>query len=228
MKLIYLGHAAFLIETGTHRLLFDPFISPNPLAEGKVAVANLKPDVILLSHAHEDHIADAVTLAKQSGALVIANWEIIQWVLAQGIQNVHPMNHGGARRFPFGRVKMVNAIHSSSFPDGSYGGNPAGFVVTTSELSFYYSGDTALTSDMKLLAGDPPLRFAVFPVGDNFTMGADDAAKAATFVDTPEVIGVHHGTFPPIMIDRDAAKQVFLDAGKVLHLPEIGEEIEIA
>jgi len=226
MKFTYFGHSCFLVECSGSRLLFDPFITPNPLA-ASVDVKNIQADVILISHAHVDHVADAVALAKQTGAKVLANWEIADWLGRQGITTAHPMNHGGSFALPFGRTKMVNAIHSSSLPDGSYGGNPAGFVIESGEESFYYSGDTALTLDMKLIAEEFSLKFAVLPIGDNFTMGASDAAKAAKLCCASRVIGVHYDTFPPICIDRVAASSVFQKEGIELSLPAIGETLNL-
>ncbi len=226
MKLTYLGHSTFLVEAGGHTVLFDPFIRPNPLAQS-VDVAALRPDAILISHGHEDHLADAVEIAKASGALVVANWEVVQWFASRGLENLHPMNHGGGRDFAFGRVKMVNAIHSSTLPGNIPGGNPAGFVVTMGGETFYYSGDTGLTLDMKLIADEFKLSFAVLCIGDNFTMGAADAARAAGFCGAPKVVGVHYDTFPPIEISRQAASDAFAAAGVPLLLPAIGETIEV-
>ncbi len=225
MKLTYFGHSCFLVETAAgHRLLFDPFISPNPLASN-VDISAIQADAILVTHGHFDHLADAAAIARQTGALVVTNWEIYEWFGKQGLENLHPMNHGGGHGFPFGRVKMVNAIHSSTLPDGTPGGNPAGFVVETAEGAFYYSGDTALTMDMKLIAEEFDLLFAVLPVGDNFTMGAQDAARAAGFVGADVVVGVHYDTFPPIVIDKDAARAAFAASGRRLLLPAIGETV---
>lgn len=226
MRLTYFGHSCFLVESGGHRLLFDPFITPNPLA-AHVDTGGIEADLIFLSHGHVDHLADAVALANQTGAPVIANWEVSEWLGRQGLANVIAMNHGGSRRFDFGRVKMTSAVHSSTMPDGSAGGNPAGYVLELEEGAFYYSGDTALTMDMKLIAEEFSLRFAVLPIGDNFTMGASDAVKAAGFVNAPVVVGVHYDTFPPIKIKKDEALGVFEKAGLKLLLPEIGESIAV-
>ncbi len=223
MKFTYYGHSCFAVETGGKTLLFDPFITPNALAKS-IDVDMVPADFILLTHGHADHVADAVRIATRTGATVIANFEVATWIGKQGITAVHAMNHGGSCGFDFGRVKYVNAIHTSSLPDGSYGGQPGGFVVTAKdEGSFYFAGDTALTFDMKLIAEEFTLRFAVLPVGNNFTMGAEDAAKAADFIGCDEIVGVHYDTFPPIRIDHEAAKAVFSKAGKRLHLLKIGE-----
>lgn len=225
MKLTYYGHSSFSVETGGRTLLFDPFITPNELAKG-IDVNRLAADYLLISHGHADHVADAVSIAKRTGATVISNFEVCNWFTGHGIQKTHGMNHGGAFRFDFGRVKYVNAIHSSSMPDGTYGGNPGGFVVETAEGNFYFSGDTALTMDMKLIGESTPLKFAVLCIGDNFTMGPDDAVKAAEFVRCNEVVGVHYDTFPPIRVDHEAAIAKFKSAGKQLHLLKPGESRE--
>ena len=226
MKLTSFGHSCFSVETSGKTLLFDPFIKANSLAAG-VDFAAIRADYILISHGHFDHIADAVELANQTGATVISNFEIVNWLGNQGLKKVHPMNHGGAFTFDFGRVKYVNAVHSSVLPDGTYGGNAGGFVVETAEGAFYYAGDTALTLDMKLIAEDFSLKFAVLPIGDNFTMGAKDATKAAGFVHCQTIVGVHYDTFPPIKIDHAAAQATFAAAGLTLHLPEIGASVEL-
>lgn len=226
MKLTYFGHACFAIQTGKHHLLFDPFITPNELA-ADIDVNDIKADAVLLSHGHADHVADAESILKRTGALLIAGYEVACWFDAKGVASVHPMNHGGAHGFPFGRVKYVNAVHSSSLPDGSYGGHPGGFVVETADGSFYYSGDTALHYDMKLIGEQHRLDFAVLCIGDNFTMGAEDAAIAAEWAGVKRVVGVHYDTFPPIRIDRDQARAAFAARGIELLLPAIGETVEI-
>jgi L-ascorbate metabolism protein UlaG (beta-lactamase superfamily) len=222
MKVIYYGHSCFSVAVGGKTLLFDPFITGNPLAKN-IDVKSVPADFILVSHGHGDHIGDAVEIARRTNALVIANYEVANWLGRQGAPRVHPLNHGGSFSFDFGRAKFVNAIHSSALPDGSNGGNPGGFVVETREGNFYYSGDTALTLDMKLIGESTKLNFAVLCVGDNFTMGPDDAVKAAEFVRCDEILGVHFDTFPPIQIDHAAAKEKFKSAGKTLHLLRAGE-----
>jgi len=147
VKFTYYGHSCFLIEVQGKKLLFDPFITPNELAKN-IRLESIEADFILLTHGHADHVADAVTLAKQTGALVISSFEVIEWLSKQGLKNLHPMNHGGKKEFEFGTLKCVSAIHSSSLPDGSYGGNPMGFIITSTEKNFYISGDTAFDSKM--------------------------------------------------------------------------------
>ncbi|MBL0341745.1 MAG: metal-dependent hydrolase [Bacteroidetes bacterium] len=225
MKVTYYGHSCFAVETGGKHLLFDPFITPNDLAKG-VKVDEIPADYILISHGHEDHIADAVRLAKRTGAKVVSNYEIINWLSGKGITNSHPMNIGGHWFFDFGKVKCVNAVHSSSLPDGSYGGNPMGFLIETGEGNFYYSGDTALTYDMKLIGDYKNMNFALLPIGNNFTMGIDNAIIAAEFIKCDKIIGLHYDTFSYIKIDQNEAKEKFSRAGKELHLMPVGSTME--
>jgi L-ascorbate metabolism protein UlaG (beta-lactamase superfamily) len=222
MKVIYYGHSCFGVQIAGRSLLFDPFITGNELARG-VDAGKIPADYILISHGHADHMADAADIAKRTGATIISNYEITVWFNKQGWQKTHPLNHGGGHQFDFGRVQLVNAIHSSSLPDGAYGGNPGGFVVRTAEGNFYYSGDTALTMDMKLIGESTPLKFAALCIGDNFTMGIEDAVKAADFVHCEEILGLHYNTFAPIQIDKTAAVKMFEAAGKRLHLLAPGE-----
>jgi len=221
MKVIYYGHACFSVAVGGKTLLFDPFITGNPLAKA-IDVKSVPADFILVSHGHDDHVDDAVAIAKRTHALVIANFEVANWLEQQGAPRVHALNHGGGYSFDFGRAKLVNAIHSSTMPDGTYGGNPGGFVVETAEGNFYYCGDTALTLDMKLIGESTRLKFAALCIGDNYTMGPDDAVKAAEFVRCNEILGVHYDTFPPIKLDHAAAREKFKAAGKNLYLLRIG------
>ena len=226
MQITYFGHSCFQVEIGRHKLLFDPFITPNPLA-AKIKVSAIKPDFILLSHAHGDHIADAEQIAKASGAVLISTHEVVTYFAERGIEKNHPMNHGGKKTFDFGTVKMVNAVHSSSFPDGTYGGNPVGFVVETVEKTFYYAGDTALHYDMKLIGEQYKIDFAFLPIGDNYTMDIADAVTAADFVKTNKIIGMHYDTFPYIKIDKLEAGIIAKAGGKELVLLDIGEKIKL-
>jgi L-ascorbate metabolism protein UlaG (beta-lactamase superfamily) len=226
MKFTYYGHSTFLVETGRYKLLFDPYITPNPLAN-HIDIESINADFILLSHGHGDHVADVVSIAKRTGAKVICAYEVMGWLNNQGIENVHPMNTGGSFKFDFGRVKCTVAQHSSSMPDGTYGGNPMGFIIYTEEGNFYYSGDTALTLDMQLIPKWAELRFAVLPIGDNFTMDAPDASEAAGMVKATKVFGVHYDTFGYIVINHEEAKKTFQAKGIELLLPGIGDTIEV-
>jgi L-ascorbate metabolism protein UlaG (beta-lactamase superfamily) len=226
MKATFYGHSTVALEIDGKKLLFDPFITPNPQAK-HIDIHSLKPDYILISHGHGDHVADLEAIQKDSGALVICIAEIAGWLGNHGISNTHAMNIGGSFDFDFGKVKMVYALHSSSMPDGAYGGNPAGFVITAkSGKKVYFAGDTALTLDLKLLA-DENLNWAILPIGDNYTMGVDDAIKATDFINCKNVIGIHYNTFPVITIDVEAAKEKFIKAGINVKLPAIGESVEL-
>ena len=224
MNIIYYGHSCFGVEVNGKHLLFDPFITPNELAKS-IDATTVKADYILISHGHEDHIADAVSIASRTGALVICNWEIHVWLKKQGIENSHPMNIGGKKVFDFGSIKCVNATHSSSLPDGTYGGNPMGFVIESTDKNFYYAGDTALTYDMKLIGEYREIDFAFLPIGDNFTMGVDNAMIATEFINCNDIIGMHYDTFDFIKIDKNEAIRKFKIHGKNLELFEIGQTI---
>ena len=225
MNITYYGHSAFNVELNGKNLVFDPFISPNELAAG-IDVNSIKADYVLVSHGHEDHVADVEAIAKANNATVVSNFEIVTWFGAKGLTG-HPMNTGGQWQFDFGTVKCVNAVHSSVLPDGTYAGNPMGFVVTAGDECLYYAGDTALTLDMKLIAERHKLTVAMLPMGDNFTMGIDDAVDAAKFVGASKVIGMHYDTFGYVKLDHEAAKKAFAAAGIELLLMEIGGTVEL-
>jgi L-ascorbate metabolism protein UlaG (beta-lactamase superfamily) len=225
MKITYYGHSCFLVEIAGKKLLFDPFITGNPLAT-HIDIDKIEADVILLSHGHGDHVADAVSIANRTNALVISNYEIIEWMGQQGAKNGYHMNFGGTYRADWGSVKYTHAIHSSVLPDGTYGGNPGGFVVETQEGTFWYSGDTALTYDFKLIAEEFNLDLCLLPIGDTFTMGYRDAAKCAQFVNCKKIIGLHYDTFPPIKIDHEEAIKAFRQKETELFLLKVGEERE--
>lgn len=225
MKLTYYGQSCFAVDVKGKSILFDPFISPNRLAKD-IDVNSIKADYIFVSHGHGDHTADLVSIAKRTSATVVAAAEVAGWAGKQGIEKVHGMNHGGFIEFDFGKARGVNAVHSSSFPDGTYAGNPLGFVFNTDEGNFYYAGDTSLTMDMQLIPLWSKLNFAVLPIGSNYTMDVADAIHAADFVKCEKVVGVHYNTFPAIKIDMEKAVKDFEAAGKKLLLPKIGETIE--
>jgi L-ascorbate metabolism protein UlaG (beta-lactamase superfamily) len=225
MNITYYGHSCFAVEINGKNLLFDPFISGNSLA-GHIAPEQVKADYILITHGHEDHTGDVVAIAARTNAKVICNWEISLWLEKQGLTNIQAMNTGGKIRLDFGNVKCVVAQHSSSLPDGSYGGNPMGFVIESDEANFYYAGDTALTYDMKLIGDYRKIDFAFLPIGDIFTMSVDNAIIACDFIDCDYIIGMHYNTFGLIEIDKDEAVSKFKRAGKKLTLLEIGETIK--
>lgn len=227
MKLTYYGHSCFSVIVKGKKLLFDPFITYNELANNIVDVDQIPADYILLSHGHVDHVADCVRIAARTNAQVVCSWETGEWLIKQDITNVHQMNTGGKWNFGEFTVKCVVAQHSSGLPDGSYGGNPMGFIIYTDEGNFYYSGDTALTMDMQLIPRWAKLNFAVLPIGDNFTMDAADAAECARMVNCNTVVGVHYDTFGYIKIDHQQAVQTFAAAGAALKLVNIGDTIEL-
>lgn len=226
MQFTYYGQSCFNINVAGKNILFDPFITGNELAKN-IDVNTIEADYILVSHGHNDHVGDLISIAKRTGAKVVAIYEIIEWLTAQGVQEGRSMNMGGKASFDFGGVKFVQAAHSSGLPDGTYGGSAGGFVVTTKEGNFYYSGDTALMMDMQLIPRFAKLDFAILPIGDNFTMGVDDAIIAAEFIQCKNIIGVHFDTFGYIKIDHDLSKEKFKHAGLTLTLPKIGEIINL-
>nr|WP_322625320.1 metal-dependent hydrolase [uncultured Flavobacterium sp.] len=224
MKITFYGHASLGIETNGKHIIVDPYITANELAS-HIDINALKADYILLTHAHGDHILDVDAIAQNTGATIVSNAEIATYYQKKGF-NVHPMNHGGSWKFDFGSVKYVNAIHSSQFPDGTYGGNQGGFVIEA-DKNIYIAGDTALTFDMKLIPLRTKLDLAILPLGSNFTMDAEDAVIASDFVECNDVLGYHYDTFGYIKIDHEATKKLFSDKGKKLTLLEVGSSIEL-
>ena len=225
MKITFYGHASLGIEIAGKFIIVDPYISANPKAS-HIDIHALKADYILLTHAHQDHILDVEAIAKRTNAIIISNAEIAGHYSKKGLKS-HPMNHGGSWKFDFGIVKFVNAIHSSSFPDGSYGGNPGGFVIEGEHKNIYIAGDTALTMDMKLIPMRTKLDLAILPIGNNFTMDIDDAIIASDFVECDKILGYHYDTFGFIEINHEQSIKKFFDKGKDLMLLKIGESIEL-
>lgn len=225
MQFSFYGHSCFAVEVAGKKLLFDPFITGNELAKD-IDVNSIEADYILVSHGHADHVGDLVSIAKRTGATIIGGIEVVNWALAQGCPAGHGMNFGPFN-FDFGEVRFVPAAHSSSLPDGSYGGNPGGFVIKTNEGNFYFTGDTCLIMDMQLIPRYAKLDFAIMPIGGNFTMNATDAVMAAEFIQCKKIIAVHFDTFGYIKIDHDKTKEQFKAAGLELVLPEIGATITV-
>ena len=225
MKITFLGHATLEIQINEFNLLVDPFISGNPMASN-VDLDDLKPDFILISHAHQDHTLDVEKLAKDNNSLIISNFEIVSHFQSKGL-NGHPMNHGGKWNFDFGELKYVNAIHTSTFPDGSNGGQPGGFIITSNNKSIYIAGDTALSYDMKLIPINYNLDLAILPIGDNFTMGYKDAIIASDFIECSRILGYHFDTFDLIEIDQKKAVEEFKKVNKELIIIKPTEHIII-
>lgn len=198
MEIRWYGHACFLITTGTTTLLIDPFLSGNPKAPA--GVDQVDAEYILVTHGHGDHIGDTVAIAKRCGATVVANFEICNWLARQGVTRSHAQHIGGGFDYPWGRLQLTMALHGSSMPDNSYGGNPCGLLLSMEGKRLYHAGDTGLFSDMRLI-GEGGIDLAILPIGDNFTMGPDDALRAVEFIRPRMVIPIHYDTFPVISQD---------------------------
>ncbi len=229
MDLTYLGHSSFLAISGEVRILLDPFITPNPLAES-VDVEALSPTHVLLTHGHEDHVADAEQVLRQSGAELIAPYEVATWFGAKGIDRIRPVNPGAQLSLTCGasavQVRVVGAVHSSTLPDGSPGGVACGFVMEAEGNRVYHAGDTDLSMEMELIGRHWPPDVAVLPIGGTFTMGYSDVPAAMDMLRCRHVVGMHYDTFPPIAIDKESAVRTVTEAGGTLHLPAIGEVLE--
>jgi L-ascorbate metabolism protein UlaG (beta-lactamase superfamily) len=225
VKVTWYGHSTTAIETPMVKLLIDPFFSGNDATTAKHE--EVEADVIVVTHGHSDHVGDTVEIAKRTGALVVSNFEIINWLQAKGLENVHPLHIGGGKGFDWGRVKLTIAHHGSALPDGSYGGLAAGVLLYLGGIKIYHAGDTGLFYDMKLI-GDEDLDLAMVPIGDNFTMGPDDAVKAVGFLDPTTVIPMHYDTFDVIQQDpvewsnrverKTSAKVSLLKPGESINL----------
>lgn len=223
----YLGQSCVEFDFNGTVVLLDPFITFNPIAQG-IDVKSLQPSYIFLSHGHQDHVADMFQVQQQSDATVASIVETASWVRKQGVPEgrVIEFNFGGTLNLPFGRVKMVYALHTNSTPDGDYGGQACGFIFYVGDKKIYFAGDTALTLEMKLLE-DLSLDWAFLPIGGHYTMDMYDAVKAAKFIGCKNIIGIHYNTFPPISIDVVKAELLFSDVGFNLYLPEVGESMEL-
>ncbi|HYD90479.1 MAG TPA: metal-dependent hydrolase [Flavobacterium sp.] len=225
MKITFYGHASLGIEVGGKHIIVDPYISANDNAS-HIDIMQLRADYILVTHAHGDHILDVEAIAKNTGATIVSNAEIAGYYESRGFKT-HPMNHGGSWQFDFGKVKYVVAQHSSSFPDGTYGGNQGGFVIEGEHKNIYIAGDTALTYDMKLIPLRTKLDLAILPIGSNFTMDVEDAIIASDFLECDKVLGYHYDTFGYIKINHEESIKKFFDKGKDLMLLPIGESLEL-
>jgi L-ascorbate metabolism protein UlaG (beta-lactamase superfamily) len=225
-KYTWFGHGTHGIETGDHKVVVDPFFTGNPSAS--TTADEVEADFIVVSHGHGDHIEDAIRLAKRTSAKVISNFEIINWLGGQELENLHAQHIGGGFHHPFGYLKLTHALHGSSLPDGSYGGNPAGVQITTlDEEKIYLACDTGLFASMRLI-GEEGIDLAVLPIGDNFTMGPDDALRAVKLIQPKHVIPVHYNTWPVILQDPQAwADRVNAETGSVAHVLQPGEAFSI-
>ena len=226
-RMRWLGHSCLLFESDAKHVLIDPFLTGNPKAAMKAG--DVPADFILVSHGHGDHVGDAGEIAERTGATIITNFEIATWFQEKmGQRNVHGMQHGGAYQFPFGRVKMTLAFHGSALPDGSNGGNPCGFLITFNDgKRVYDAADTGLFSDMKLI-GEEGIDLAILPIGDNFTMGPDDAIRAVKFLTPKRVVPIHYDTFPLIAQDANAwAEKVRKETSAIPLILKPGESMDL-
>ncbi len=225
MKLTYFGHSAFQVETGGTTLLFDPFITGNKHCEGVVTPEELHPDVILLTHAHGDHWGDTLAIAQRTGALVVGNFEVTQYTQQQGHDRVQPMNTGGSWTFGWGTVTQTYARHSSSFPDGTYGGNPNGYLLFVEGRCLYNTGDTCPFAEMAWIGEDHDVDVLLMPIGDCFTMGSKDSVRAARMIQPALTVPLHYNTFPLIEVDTGRWAGLMQDAGFKTRVLAAGETL---
>ena len=227
MKVNYLGHSCVQLDINGTYVVFDPFITGNPLAS-HIDIMDIQADYIFLSHAHGDHVADLGVMQKVTQAQVVAIVETAEWAESIGVpkDKITGINFGGTIQTAFGSVKMVYALHTNSTPDGGYGGLPAGYLLEADGKRVYFAGDTALTLEMQLLA-DKPIDVAFLPIGGHFTMDVEDAIKAANLINCKHIIGIHYDTFPPIKIDQKQALAQFQAAGITLQLLAIGKQVAL-
>lgn len=226
MKLTYFGHSAFQLELQGTTILVDPFITGNKHTEGVVTPEELNPDVILLTHAHGDHWGDTLDIARRTGAQLVANYEIIQYAARNGHENGHSLNTGGAWTFDWGRVTLTFARHSSSFPDGTYGGHPNGFIVQAEGKTLYNTGDTDPFYEMTWIGEDYDVDVLLLPIGDCFTMGPAGAVRAAQMIQPKLAVPLHYNTFPPIEVDTDAWARDMAEAGLNTKVLAPGETLD--
>jgi L-ascorbate metabolism protein UlaG (beta-lactamase superfamily) len=224
MNIKHYGHSCFSFKTQNTEFIVDPFITGNPLA-AHVNIKNIKADFILVTHGHQDHILDVVEIAKNTDAKIISNFEIATWFENNGLENLHSMNFGGTYTFQDGTVKMVPALHSSMLPDGSNGGNPAGFIIKSEGNTIYYAGDTGLSMEMELIGRLDQPDLCILPIGDTYTMGVEDAIICSDMVRCNKVIGMHYDSFPQLEIDKEASKRKFAAANKELILMTVEETL---
>lgn len=226
MQISYYGHSCVGLVCGENEILIDPFITPNPQSS-HILLKDIKAKWILVTHGHDDHIADLEALLIQNNATLICNHEIANWYQKKGYQHIMGMNIGGSITIGETTIHMTSALHSSSLPDGSYGGNPAGFVVSHANKNCYFAGDTGLSAEMSVLAQQFTLNASFLPIGDRYTMGYKDALLASKMLETEMTIGMHYNTFEALNIDTQAAQQYFIDNNKKLTLLEVGDKIEL-